>query len=417
MPETTNPRHRTATPRRPLWWIGASLLALGGCTAMAGLDGDYVVGDTGSGSGTGGASSGTGGSSTSTSGEGGSGATSSSGSGGEGASTSSGSGGEGASTSSGTGGTVFDNLDTGDVQLYYGQGTSNVPLLRTWDASTTNWLAPEPTVAAEAPIRWVVTPERLGDQHLVGVLSVPGGTQLDILRNHSGTWNVDWQTKAIAAGNANRRGFDIAYETNSGEALVVYADNTGNPKYRSLVGGSWTAEAPVLSTSVSGVVQWIDLVARRPNSNEVALLFSDSARDLYAVIWDGSSWVARENLETHLHTIDYLAFGAAYEWSSGDLLMVWGYDDPNIGGAVGFYTATKAAGSNNFQYLGIASTPLLRPGPIRLRSNRSTDRIACAYVEFTCNGATCDDFIGAIWSGSQWTEAVRIDSYIDVAYN
>ncbi len=114
-------------------WLPLIVLAGGlGCTGLAGLDGDYVVGDTATGSsstsGTGGSTSGTGGTGGSTSGTGGSGLTGGTTSGTGGSGLTGGTGGTGGSTS-GTGGsglTGGSTSGTGGSGLTGGSGTGGV---------------------------------------------------------------------------------------------------------------------------------------------------------------------------------------------------------------------------------------------------------------------------------------------------
>src|SRR5690242_12365455 len=137
----------------------------------------------------------------------------------------------------------------------------------------------------------------------------------------------------------------------------------------------------VLPSPGVGKVLWVDLVSR-PGSDEIALLYSDDSGNLTGVIWDGTQWGQPRVLEISLNTTDFLAFGAAYESQSGDLLAFWG--GPNAGGVMqqGCYYATKPAGSSTWTVSGQLPTPFLRPGQVKLASEAGSDRIALAYLEY-----------------------------------
>ncbi len=320
------------------------------------------------------------------------------------------------SVSSATHQVLSADLASGDVLLYLGQGTSATPLVLTCDESTSTWSEPVPAVDAGATIRWVASPALLGSEELVAVLSDDGSSsQLDLLRRATTSWAVDWTANGLEPAHANKRGFDIESESVSGDTLVVYGDATSIPKYRVRTGTTWSAEAPVRSSAGSGTVRWAELV-RRPGSDEITLLYTDAADDLTAVTWSGTAWSEPTKLEDAVNTVEYLAFGGAYEALSGDLIVVWGHV---VGDPFGFYWARKVAGSAAYMAtVGPEAAPLLRPGVVRMAGEPGTNQIALAYVELTCGGGTCDDFIGAIWDGetNAWTQKQRIDDQVTSSY-
>ncbi|MBW2526647.1 MAG: hypothetical protein JRI23_20865 [Deltaproteobacteria bacterium] len=401
---------RNCALRRPGLLLSLSILCCafaassGGCAAIAGLDGEFLVGDPNAGGATG--------TGTATGTATGSGTSTGSNAGGAAAAGAYGGGQHQGGAGGGQGTGLTDVLQTGDVLLFYGSGDSDTPRMRTWTAASDSWSAPEMTTAASSRIRWVVTPETLRWPVMLGVLSGETTTQLDLLRHDGSGWIVDWSVTDIDIANVNRRGFDIAYEDSSGDVMVVYSNDTGVPQYRTYESGAWSAEQPVLSDQKAEEVRWVELAAR-PGTDELALLYNDGAFDLTAVIWDGQGWGSKTVLETNLYETLWLSFAAAYETQSGDLVAFWARDES---GALGFIWATRPAGGT-FTSPVIAPAPLLQPGPARLRPEPGTDRMALSYVEYTCGGQSCDDFIGAVWDGSGWTHATRIDPEINTPYH
>lgn len=327
-----------------------------------------------------------------------------------GASSSSSSSGQG-----GSGGMPF-TLAQGDFELYYGELVSDTPLVRTFEQGA--WSASAPTFASGAIIKWIASPRTIGKEEELLVLSSTGAnTSLDLVRRTGATtWVKDWTSTGIPVANANLRGFDVEQEGLSGDALAVFADGTDTPQWRARSGGAWSVAKALPGSPSNGPVLWIDLVSR-PGSDQLALFYSDFTGRLVSAVWTGTAWSLPATLETKLNTTAYLNFGGAFEGMSGDLLAFWG--GPNVGGsaALGAYSATMSAGSNVWIISAQLPFPFNRPGPVRLASEPGTDRIALAYLEFTCGGSTCDDFDTAIWDGNAWQDATRVDPDITVVYS
>jgi hypothetical protein len=228
---------------------------------------------------------------------------------------------------------ALPNLAINDGRLYYGVGSNPQPGMRTWNDLGSSWSAESLAPPTGSTIRWTVhqVAPLLTQQQLVGVLSDNGSTtSLDLLRWNGSTWSLDWNSVTIAPSNAGKRGFDIAYEQNSGDAMVVYSNNTSAPRYRTRTAGVWSAEAALPSAPLSGVVQWVQLVSR-PGTNEIGLAYSDANGDLAVLVWTDSFWVAGTSatLETNLKTnattlaVSNRVFDLAYEATSGRLMAAW----------------------------------------------------------------------------------------------
>lgn len=183
------------------------------------------------------------------------------------------------------------------ILVYSSATVSTEPLYRTLDDSTTNWsdwaaattLLSNTTfqhiVVKEAPTRTeriLATLDNAGDIY-VSTWAMPGG------------WSA---TKtliedAITATNDDYRGFDVAYESERGNGMIVFEDNTAQLKYRIWNGSSWGSESTVGISTTTGVPRWVRL-ERNPNtnSNEIALTWLDDAGAIGAKLWDGTTWWA-----------------------------------------------------------------------------------------------------------------------------
>ncbi|NIU06024.1 MAG: DUF2341 domain-containing protein [Gammaproteobacteria bacterium] len=301
-------------------------------------------------------------------------------------------------------------LDT-DVQLHYGEGSAADLRLRTFDDAAGTWSAEGTSTTAGSTIKWTVNkvaPD--SSEELVAVLSDNGtGTQLDMMRWNGSTWTVDWTAGNIASANADKRGFDLAFEQSSGNAIAVYSDDTNNPVYRTwdTTTNTWSAETPVFSSAPgAGTVLWVELESR-PNSNEIALAYQDTNDNLHAVNWDGSSWdeANAQTLETSLNRTnsgqpgDYRTFDLAYE-NSGDLMVAWG-----VGADVDY--STKAAGSTTWTNPASFSIFTGNITFVDLAAEPGRDRIAFAGVDDN-NGT---ERLGLMtWDGNAWQNVVEADT-------
>jgi len=309
---------------------------------------------------------------------------------------------------------ALPNLAINDGRLYYGVGSNPQPGMRTWNDLGSSWSAESLAPPTGSTIRWTVhqVAPLLTQQQLVGVLSDNGSTtSLDLLRWNGSAWSLDWNSVTIAPSNAGKRGFDIAYEQSSGDAMVVYSNNTSTPRYRTRTAGVWSAEAALPSAPLSGVVQWVQLVSR-PGTNEIGLAYSDANGDLAVLVWTDSFWVAGTSatLETNLKTnattlaVSNRVFDLAYEATSGRLMAAWARLGTN-----GFFYSTKPAGSATWTTGQVTTAPASVPHFVDLASEAGSNRIAIV----TCGLGDGVERMGlATWNGSAWVNAGEYDSQI-----
>jgi VCBS repeat-containing protein len=304
--------------------------------------------------------------------------------------------------------TVNSATQTPSLRLHYGQGADPVLQMRDWDYNTDSWSAETATISTGSAIKWVVN-QLSTDRYeeLAVILSDSGaGTELDMTRWDGNAWTVDWTATGITSAFSDARGFDIAYEASSGDAMVVYSDDTANPVFRTWNGTSWSTEQSVFASAPgSGTVLWVELDSR-PNTDEIALVYSDSFNALHAVIWDGTSWTeatTETTLETSLKTIDYRGFDVAYE-NSGDLLVAWGR-----GTNVDF--ATMAAGTTTWDTTGTPFAPVSgNVALVDLAAEPGGDRIALMILDVDAG----TERLGlSMWNGTSWQNTGEYDSVFD----
>ncbi|MEM7306291.1 MAG: IPT/TIG domain-containing protein [Planctomycetota bacterium] len=323
-------------------------------------------------------------------------------------------------------------LAPGDARLAYVTGSTEAarrPLVRGWQDALAAWSAAAlgfPVGSAAGVTRSVVVESSPlhRDEDLLIALSedaIASTTELDVHRWAGAEWVLEWSSADIDTVHAKERAFDVAYEEDSGDALVVYSDGTATPVYRVFSQGLWTAEValplndgagpnPDVNT---GAVRWMELIAG-PDGSEITLLYADENADLIGVAWDGAAWDSSTAfaLETDLRTnpvsgeVSNRCFDAAYERASGDLVVAWA-----VNGVSGFMFTVRPAGSSGW------GTPQLDanapaggiPQFVDLASQPSTDRVAGVFLDL---GDGIERLGLATWNGTGWVHSGEYDSQI-----
>lgn len=306
----------------------------------------------------------------------------------------------------------LDDLASGDARVYYGSGDNVQVLSRAWDHVSDTWHTPVLADPTSGTVKWVLSKlsPLVGQEELLAILSDNGtSTRLSVRLWNGSYWSIagglgDPLQSAIPSANANQRGFDIEYENLSGHAILVYANNTNNPVYRTYIEGVWSSENDVFATPPgNGSILWVEMAAR-PDSDEIALVCLSDTQNLTAVIWNGDTWnelgTATRLDTTIATTTSSRAFDLAYESQSGDLVVVWGHT--NLIEEVRY--AQKPAGSGTF-IQGLANSADAMGAIVRLAPDPNTDRLVCALSE----GSIGDDVVGMIWTGSLFADIAEFD--------
>jgi uncharacterized repeat protein (TIGR01451 family) len=132
----------------------------------------------------------------------------------------------------------------------------------------------------------------------------------------------------LASGGSNQEeSIHVAYESQTGRAMVVYQKENGtsddsNVYYRIWTGSAWLSEASVAPPAgPTGETLWATL-ASDPNSDNIALGVHTSDGDNWAAIWDGSAWGSKVDLSDDSSN-DLQAIQVAFESDSGDALVTY----------------------------------------------------------------------------------------------
>ncbi|NIA09320.1 MAG: VWA domain-containing protein, partial [Nitrospiraceae bacterium] len=219
---------------------------------------------------------------------------------------------------------VFSSPLGGVMCAYHDSNNGNVPRYRHWDGA--DWSDEASANNVGGTIQWIVMqscPTR--DETIMGTLD--SGKDVNVQIWDGSAWG-DVRTVSDSLDTYKRRGFDIAYEQISGDAMVVYMDmgiDNGVPRYQIWNGSAWTDGDAVNGTNPgTGDIGWVRLAAN-PNSDEMVLVTltgDDDARDIRAQVWDGSSWGNPITITNDARAYSYQCFDAVYD-KDGDAMVVW----------------------------------------------------------------------------------------------
>jgi archaellum component FlaF (FlaF/FlaG flagellin family) len=275
------------------------------------------------------------------------------------------------------------------MMVYYDSWAPYLPRYRLWNGSA--WSDEGSAGNVDGDIRWVVleaAPNR--NEYALIILDANGDINGQVWQN--GSWLGPLEI--VAGINGGYRGFDIAYEQLSGDAVVVYSDGTSLPKYLVWNGRSVTQTGAVQPIG-TGVPRWV-VLASDPNSDEIVLVTLDTNRDIYAQVWDGDSWGNVILLESNAETRSLQCYDAVYEASSGRAMVVWAdrfSSQPRYriwdGSSWSAENAANDVGSSNIYW-------------VKLASEQWSNRILLGTLD------SANDINVQTWNGSQWGSVLEV---------
>lgn len=305
----------------------------------------------------------------------------------------------------------------GNNFLFYGNNTTT-PQTQLYDPDGDTFGGATNTVAGAIPYATDIETSPSSSTALAGYVTNAG--TLYLLCFDGTTWSNEWNVNVGGTGNSRR--FDIAYETASGDALVVYSTNTGTTNELALRtkaastgcgSGNWSTPANFTANTTNGVVQWVKLAPDlRSGSNLIASLWADSNADLTSAIWDGTTFTneptsAHEtSLEIIATTQDADAFDLAYEATSGDLMVVWANSAGQNNTNGGRYRVCTG-GTAGCSWGAISTITGLSDDAtnLDLAAHPNSDELVFASI-----GNSGSDLQAAYWNGSTWTGSANLDT-------
>lgn len=225
---------------------------------------------------------------------------------------------------------IFDCVQ---AMVTYSSGTV-IYQYRTLSKNTTFWsdLSPLPSGIGTTHTQMVLRECPKRDEFILATLDTAG----DIF---VATWTVagNWGAypsaleTAIAASYDDFRVFDVAYESNSGDAMIVYQEDVaGQFIRRDYTSTGWSAEVATYTMVNTGKLGWIKL-ERNPDasSNEILCVFVSSGNYVESKVWNGTDWTnsivlstCSANMPAAPGTARYECFAAAYMNQTANTVMV-----------------------------------------------------------------------------------------------
>ncbi|MFA5857119.1 MAG: hypothetical protein WC867_07180, partial [Candidatus Pacearchaeota archaeon] len=219
--------------------------------------------------------------------------------------------------------------------IVYGQSATTAPRYRNYTGSDFS-LEQALTTTGAGVVEWIeveTNPRR--NETIIGVLLDNGNLTVIIRNDSSGATTASLYVANVGTTYDAFKIFDIEYEQLSGNALIVYeADIVSadrNINYR--IWDGTTLSTQYTHGISSGVVaepqRVLELIARE-NSNEILFTTEGGSDDVYAAVWDGSSFVYGLTLTTTNSGGDERNGGLAWEGITGDGLVILGQATGNV---------------------------------------------------------------------------------------
>ncbi|MFM2374791.1 MAG: hypothetical protein RLZZ234_786, partial [Candidatus Parcubacteria bacterium] len=273
----------------------------------------------------------------------------------------------------------------------YAEGNIQTPRYRTWNGSIWSTEQSAPTVGAA--MNFVVTraaPTR--EEYLTATV----GTDQDVnlLVFSEGAWGNQLELTTSLA-DAGMRGVDIAYETSSGDAMVVSCDGDADPSYW-IWNGATTTLGGTINVDAVANCGFIRLISDPTSDEIIAVVRSVTGAEYEAQVWNGSSWGnATRSGQMQATQSAHEGMTGAYEEGGGQAVvavsnntaasfvsMVWNGTT---------WSSTTEAIGNDFEFGDMAS-------------DVGTDNMALCYID-------ADSDIGYIrWTGAAWTGQAELDT-------
>ncbi len=121
--------------------------------------------------------------------------------------------------------------------------------------------------------------------------------------------NFTNQLELATAGNSNRKGADISYETITKKAVVVYNDGTNIIKYNTWNGTNWSTQASLADIGDKPI--WIEM-SSDPFSDKILTIIQDDGNDVNLFLWNGTSWTSLGELSDNQLAASTMGVGVAY---------------------------------------------------------------------------------------------------------
>lgn len=208
-----------------------------------------------------------------------------------------------------------------EALIAYAEGVVQTPRYRLWTGSA--WGTEKSAENVGERIYWLKTEAgTTRNEYVMASEGLSGTVKAQVYNGTTALWgNLTTLSIPVAA---NRRAVDVAYETTSGDALVVACYGT-DATYTVWNGTSWTATSTI-NLGFTQNCEWIEL-ASDPTSDEIIVSArANTTNTPYAFeaqVWSGSAW-GNATTQGLMEAADAENIGMdiEYEESGGDAVLV-----------------------------------------------------------------------------------------------
>ena len=314
------------------------------------------------------------------------------------------------------------NVTAGDGLVIYGQSGNTTPQWRTYSSTNNNFSSAAGTVSGATGLQFIIRTSPTKQEAIAGYEDTSGN--LYIMCYNGTSWSNEWSVAVGGTGTTRR--FDIAYESNSGDVMVVYSTNAANTNelaYRTKSGSTgcgsanWSSATNIDAQRTSGAVLWVSLASQfASSSNTIGLAWLDANGILSAMGWTGSSWsIAEPSSAFNTIALEYIStvgdmesFGIAVESNTGYIMVTW-----SVNGTTCTANSTTESSScaRYARYTSSWSSPAYVPTvadrftTMAIAANYSSNQILLAGI-----ADDSQDLSLAVWSGSAWTGSANVDT-------
>ncbi len=256
-----------------------------------------------------------------------------------------------------------------------------------WGASasigTVSPNAPQSLIAQQCPTRLETAVECQDSSNAISLFIETGST-----------WAAPVQISANSGDSADRA-FDLAYMQTSGTLLAAYSEGSGpTVHYRTWDGTTLSADNSI-TFSGSGNLTFIRLIPS-PSSNQIIMLLEETNKDVFAAVWNGSTWIKSKKLQATASMWNVEGFSAAWQTISGIALVAW-----------------VPASATSFQYCtwdgsswgtpATSPTLLAQPDWPKMVADPASNSIIMGEQDVSQNIQVL------VWNGSSWGTPLQID--------
>ncbi|HZX12079.1 MAG TPA: hypothetical protein VFE88_01335 [Candidatus Nanoarchaeia archaeon] len=216
-----------------------------------------------------------------------------------------------------------------DGLLAYGENNLNNIRYKTWNTS----FSTEQTTTFsgnEEQVWTILRANHKRDELIIATADRNEDLTLQVFLNNNTQGFYTQPTLTLP--DSSYRSFDLAYEEQTGRALLVYEKNNTNDNLLPYIlwnGTSYSQESYLTTTLTAREARWISLIPQ-PQTNNIMLLIQNHAggsqKELYAILWNGTRFTQETQtlLSANTGTSTNQHYSFAWETQNNEGLLVYG---------------------------------------------------------------------------------------------